>query len=122
MALTNGEAVQITLNVGNFSLLDAGDSPHRVSDGAGSLPTFLLLHLVSLVGQMALQQVVYLEVSVSAELRRRRILKEEKTKKQSDTNTKKQRPQVRTKGFFLWAALLGSQVHQTSGECSPEVA
>ncbi|KAI1242199.1 hypothetical protein IHE44_0005716 [Lamprotornis superbus] len=72
---------------------DAGDSPHRVSDGAGSLPTFLLLHLVSLVGQVALQQVAYLEVSVSAELRRRRILKEEKTKKQSGTSTKKQRPQ-----------------------------
>ncbi|NWY64878.1 CND1 protein, partial [Erithacus rubecula] len=72
---------------------DAGDSPQRVSDAAGSLPTFLLLHLVSLVGQVALQQVAYLEVSVSAELRRRRILKEEKTKKQSDTSTKKQRPQ-----------------------------
>ncbi|NXC54821.1 CND1 protein, partial [Aleadryas rufinucha] len=71
----------------------AGDSPSRVSDGAGSLPTFLLLHLVSLVGQVALQQVAYLEVSVSAELRRRRMLKEEKTKKQSDTSTKKQRPQ-----------------------------
>ncbi|NWH35205.1 CND1 protein, partial [Chloropsis hardwickii] len=71
----------------------AGDSPHRVSDGAGSLSTFLLLHLVSLVGQVALQQVAYLEVSVSAELRRRRLLKEEKTKKQSDTSTKKQRPQ-----------------------------
>ncbi|XP_068874947.1 condensin complex subunit 1 isoform X2 [Aphelocoma coerulescens] len=72
---------------------DAGDSPSRVSDGAGSLPTFLLLHLVSLVGQVALQQVAHLEVSVSAELRRRRMLKEEKTKKQSDTSTKKQRPQ-----------------------------
>ncbi|NXD90563.1 CND1 protein, partial [Chaetorhynchus papuensis] len=72
---------------------DAGDSPSRVSEGAGSLPTFLLLHLVSLVGQVALQQVAYLEVSVSAELRRRRMLKEEKTKKQSDTSTKKQRPQ-----------------------------
>ncbi|NXW72859.1 CND1 protein, partial [Hirundo rustica] len=72
---------------------DAGDSPHRVSDGAGSLPTFLLLHLVSLVGQVALQQVAYLEVSVSAELRRRRILKEEKTKKKSDASTRKQRAQ-----------------------------
>ncbi|NXY53962.1 CND1 protein, partial [Callaeas wilsoni] len=72
---------------------DAGDSPRRVSDGVGSLPTFLLLHLVSLVGQVALQQVAYLEVSVSAELRRRRILKEEKTKKQSDTSAKKQRAQ-----------------------------
>ncbi|XP_063250321.1 condensin complex subunit 1 isoform X2 [Prinia subflava] len=72
---------------------DAGDSPCRVSDGAGSLPTFLLLHLVSLVGQVALQQVAYLEVSVSAELRRRRILKEEKTKKKSDTSIRKQRAQ-----------------------------
>ncbi|XP_066031587.1 condensin complex subunit 1 isoform X2 [Chamaea fasciata] len=70
---------------------DAGDSPRRVSDGAGSLSTFLLLHLVSLVGQVALQQVAYLEVSVSAELRRRRMLKEEKTKKKSDTSTRKQR-------------------------------
>ncbi|XP_015481464.1 condensin complex subunit 1 isoform X2 [Parus major] len=72
---------------------DAGDAPCGVSDGAGSLPTFLLLHLVSLVGQVALQQVAYLEVSVSTELRRRRVLKEEKTKKQSDTSIKKQRAQ-----------------------------
>ncbi|NXU65498.1 CND1 protein, partial [Horornis vulcanius] len=72
---------------------DAGDSPCRVSDGAGSLSTFLLLHLVSLVGQVALQQVAYLEVSVSAELRRRRMLKEEKTKKKPDTSTRKQRAQ-----------------------------
>ncbi|XP_075620114.1 condensin complex subunit 1 isoform X1 [Balearica regulorum gibbericeps] len=73
---------------------DAGVSPSRVSDGATSLPTFLLMHLVSLVGQVALQQVAYLEVSVSAELRRRRILREEeKTKKHSDSSAKKQRPQ-----------------------------
>ncbi|NXE81666.1 CND1 protein, partial [Cochlearius cochlearius] len=73
---------------------DPGVSPSRVSDGASSLPTFLLMHLVSLVGQVALQQVVYLEVSVSAELRRRRILREdEKSKKRSDSSTKKQRPQ-----------------------------
>ncbi|NWU98702.1 CND1 protein, partial [Upupa epops] len=70
-----------------------GDSPSRASDGASSLPTFLLTHLVSLVGQVALQQVVYLEVSVSAELRRRRVLREEKTKKHSDGSTKKQRHQ-----------------------------
>uniref|UniRef100_A0A8C3JJ68 Condensin complex subunit 1 n=1 Tax=Calidris pygmaea TaxID=425635 RepID=A0A8C3JJ68_9CHAR len=73
---------------------DPGVSPSRVSDGASTLPTFLLMHLVSLVGQVALQQVAYLEVSVSAELRRRRILKEEEkaTKKHSDGSTKKQRP------------------------------
>ncbi|NXA05854.1 CND1 protein, partial [Sapayoa aenigma] len=72
---------------------DAGDSPSRDSDGAGSLPTFLSVHLVSLVGQVAMQQVAYLEVSVSAELRRRRILKEEKNKKHSDSSKKKQRSQ-----------------------------
>ncbi|NXL46487.1 CND1 protein, partial [Podilymbus podiceps] len=74
---------------------DPGVSPSRVSGGASSLPTFLLMHLVSLVGQVALQQVAYLEVSVSAELRRRRILREEekKTKKHSDSSVKKQRPQ-----------------------------
>ncbi|XP_047907518.2 condensin complex subunit 1 [Anser cygnoides] len=71
---------------------DQEASPSRVS-GASSLPTFLLMHLVSLVGQVALQQVAYLEVSVSAELRRRRILKEEqKTKKNFDSSTTKQRP------------------------------
>ncbi|NXS50185.1 CND1 protein, partial [Balaeniceps rex] len=77
----------------NFSPLDPGVSPSRVSDGA-SLPAFLLMHLVSLVGQVALQQVAYLEVSVSAELRRRRILREEeKSKKRSNSSVKKQRPQ-----------------------------
>ncbi|NXV72163.1 CND1 protein, partial [Atlantisia rogersi] len=70
---------------------DAGVSPSSVSDGASSLPTFLLLHLVSLVGQVALQQVVHLELSVSTELRRRRMLKEEqKTKKHDNSSVKKQ--------------------------------
>ncbi|NXC21208.1 CND1 protein, partial [Corythaeola cristata] len=72
---------------------DAEVSPSRGSDGAGSVPTFLLMHLVSLVGQVALRQVAYLEVSVSAELRRRRILTEEgKAKKPPGSSTKKQRP------------------------------
>lgn len=51
------------------------------------------------MGQVALRQVAHLEVSVSAELRRRRILREEeKTKKhkeRSDSSTIKKRPQVR---------------------------
>ncbi|NXJ65560.1 CND1 protein, partial [Rostratula benghalensis] len=69
-------------------------SPSKVSDDASSLPTFLLMHLVSLVGQVALQQVAHLEISVSAELRRRRILREEEkvTKKHSDKSMKEQRP------------------------------
>ncbi|OXB60497.1 hypothetical protein ASZ78_000788, partial [Callipepla squamata] len=74
---------------------ESGASPSKVSDGASSLPTFLLLHLVSLVGQVALRQVAHLEVSVSAELRRRRILREEQKTKQhkerSDSSMKKQR-------------------------------
>uniref|UniRef100_A0A803W583 Condensin complex subunit 1 n=1 Tax=Ficedula albicollis TaxID=59894 RepID=A0A803W583_FICAL len=95
---------------------DAGDSPHRVSDSAGSLPTFLLLHLVSLVGQVALQQVAYLEVSVSAELRRRRILKEEKTKKQSDTSTKKQRVQSTETTMEEELGLVGATADDTEAE------
>ncbi|NXY14960.1 CND1 protein, partial [Atrichornis clamosus] len=97
---------------------DAGDSPCRVSDGAGSLPTFLLTHLVSLVGQVALQQVAYLEVSVSAELRRHRILKEEKTKKQSDTSTKKQRPQSTGKETSMEEelGLVGATADDTEAE------
>ncbi|XP_029875885.1 condensin complex subunit 1 isoform X1 [Aquila chrysaetos chrysaetos] len=71
---------------------DPGVSPSRVSGGASSLPTFLLTHLVSLVGQVALQQVAHLEVSVSAELRRRRILREEeKTRKHSDSSMRQKR-------------------------------
>lgn len=99
-----GKRSRSTLNCSNFSPLDPGVSPSRVSDGASSLPTFLLMHLLSLVGQVALQQVAYLEVSVSAELRRRRILRdEEKAKKHSDSSTKKQRPQVRTERVFCFS-------------------
>uniref|UniRef100_A0A8C0EI38 Condensin complex subunit 1 n=1 Tax=Bubo bubo TaxID=30461 RepID=A0A8C0EI38_BUBBB len=76
------------LQVCSQQALDKLQEADRVSDGASSLPTFLLVHLVSLVGQVALQQVAYLEVSVSAELRRRRILREEKTKKSSGSSVK----------------------------------
>uniref|UniRef100_A0A8C3U5K6 Condensin complex subunit 1 n=1 Tax=Catharus ustulatus TaxID=91951 RepID=A0A8C3U5K6_CATUS len=75
------------LHVCSQQALEKVQEADEVSDGAGSLPTFLLLHLVSLVGQVALQQVAYLEVSVSAELRRRRILKEEKTKNTGNETT-----------------------------------
>ncbi|KAJ7418649.1 Condensin complex subunit 1 [Pitangus sulphuratus] len=73
---------------------DPRDSPSRDSAGAASLPTFMLVHLVSLVGQVAMQQVAHLEVSVSAELGRRRVLKEEKTKKRSDSSKQKRRSQT----------------------------
>uniref|UniRef100_A0A8B9RWE7 Condensin complex subunit 1 n=1 Tax=Accipiter nisus TaxID=211598 RepID=A0A8B9RWE7_9AVES len=61
-----------------------------VSGDASSLPTFLLTHLVSLVGQVALQQVAHLEVSVSAELQRRRILREEEKTKNESTRMHQQ--------------------------------
>ncbi|XP_027741015.1 condensin complex subunit 1 isoform X1 [Empidonax traillii] len=73
---------------------DPKDSPSRDTAGAASLPTFMLVHLVSLVGQVAVQQVAHLEVSVSAELGRRRVLREEKTKKRSDSSKQKQRSQT----------------------------
>ncbi|XP_073409040.1 condensin complex subunit 1 [Dendrobates tinctorius] len=47
------------------------------SQGEATFPAFLLTHLVSLAGDIALQLVVYLECTVSAELRRKRVLKEE---------------------------------------------
>ncbi|XP_075468792.1 condensin complex subunit 1 isoform X2 [Ascaphus truei] len=46
-------------------------------EGAPSMPAFLLTHLLSLAGDVVLQQVVHLERAVSVELRRRRVLKEE---------------------------------------------
>lgn len=96
MAVTGGGVEsKLILNCNHFSLLDQEASPSSVS-GASSLPTFLLMHLVSLVGQVALQQVAYLEVSVSAELRRRRILKEEQKTKKFDSSTTSQRSRVRT--------------------------
>ncbi|XP_051819614.1 condensin complex subunit 1 isoform X1 [Antechinus flavipes] len=60
------------------------------SKAAPTLPTFLLMNLLSLAGDVALQQLVHLEQAVSSELRRRRVLKEEqeeaKTKGQKEKN------------------------------------
>lgn len=44
---------------------------------APRLPTFLLMNLLSLAGDVALQQLVHLEQAVSGELGRRRVLREE---------------------------------------------
>ncbi|XP_075071952.1 condensin complex subunit 1 [Mixophyes fleayi] len=44
---------------------------------ASTVPAYLLTHLLSLAGDVALQLVIHLECTVSAELRRRRVLKEE---------------------------------------------
>ncbi|XP_036311348.1 condensin complex subunit 1 isoform X1 [Pipistrellus kuhlii] len=54
------------------------------------LPTFLLMNLLSLAGDVALQQLVHLEQAVSGELCRRRVLREErenKTKEPKEKNT-----------------------------------
>ncbi|XP_037016012.2 condensin complex subunit 1 isoform X1 [Artibeus jamaicensis] len=54
------------------------------------LSTFLLMNLLSLAGDVALQQLVHLEQAVSGELCRRRILREEqesKTKEPKEKNT-----------------------------------
>ncbi|XP_031239304.1 condensin complex subunit 1 isoform X2 [Mastomys coucha] len=48
---------------------------------APKLPTFLLMNLLSLAGDVALQQLVHLEQAVSGELGRRRVLREEQEHK-----------------------------------------
>lgn len=53
--------------------LEKGDS----KETAPKLPTFLLMNLLSLAGDVALQQLVHLEQAVSGELGRRRVLREE---------------------------------------------
>uniref|UniRef100_A0A8C4U7W2 Condensin complex subunit 1 n=1 Tax=Falco tinnunculus TaxID=100819 RepID=A0A8C4U7W2_FALTI len=83
-----GDICAHVLQMCSQQALEKLEEADGVSDGAGSLPTFMLMHLLSLVGQVALQQVQYLEVSVSTELRRRRCLREEKSKKHSDSSMK----------------------------------
>ncbi|NXF94040.1 CND1 protein, partial [Eubucco bourcierii] len=103
----------------NGQKADPGSSPSRASEDGSSLPTFLLTHLVSLVGQVAFQQVVHLEVAVSAELRRRRTLREEKakTKKRSIGSTRKQRPQSSENESTMEEELLvGASADDTEAE------
>lgn len=55
-----------------------------------TLPAFLLMNLLSLAGDVALQQLVHLEQAVSGELCRRRVLREEqehKTRNPKEKNT-----------------------------------
>ncbi|XP_068932976.1 condensin complex subunit 1, partial [Petaurus breviceps papuanus] len=74
--------------------LEQIQEPSTTEEGtkaAPKLPTFLLMNLLSLAGDVALQQLVHLEQAVSSELRRRRVLREEqeeaKTKGQKEKNT-----------------------------------
>lgn len=52
------------------------------------LPTFLLMNLLSLAGDVALQQLVHLEQAVSGELCRRRVLREEQEHKRKEPKEK----------------------------------
>uniref|UniRef100_A0A8C6Y588 Condensin complex subunit 1 n=1 Tax=Naja naja TaxID=35670 RepID=A0A8C6Y588_NAJNA len=55
------------------------------TDDSNMIDTILLTHLVSLAGDVALQQLVHLELSISNELRRRRVLGEERDTKEQRT-------------------------------------
>ncbi|KAJ8790884.1 hypothetical protein J1605_020978 [Eschrichtius robustus] len=64
-------------------------SPQEAPKDTPMLPTFLLMNLLSLAGDVALQQLVHLEQAVSGELCRRRVLREEqehKTKEPKEKN------------------------------------
>lgn len=52
------------------------------------LPTLLLMNLLSLAGDVALQQLVHLEQAVSGELCRRRLLREEQEHKTKEPKEK----------------------------------
>uniref|UniRef100_A0ABM5FR67 Condensin complex subunit 1 n=1 Tax=Pogona vitticeps TaxID=103695 RepID=A0ABM5FR67_9SAUR len=68
---------------------EPGSSPSETGGDSSTVDTVVLTHLVSLAGDVALQQLVHLELSVSNELRRRRILGEEQeAKEQAASKTK----------------------------------
>lgn len=79
-----------------FSLLSLSPPPGDTP----TLPTFLLMHLLSLAGDVALQQLVHLERAVSGELCRRRALREEQEQKTKDPKEKVNEVPVLL-GFFL---------------------
>ncbi|XP_042309788.1 condensin complex subunit 1 isoform X2 [Sceloporus undulatus] len=64
-------------------------SPCEVAGDSSTIDTTVLTHLVSLAGDVALQQLVHLELSVSNELRRRRLLGEEQEAKEHAATTTK---------------------------------
>ena len=60
----------------------------RPAEETPVLPTFLLMNLLSLAGDVALQQLVHLEQAVSGELCRRRVLREEQEHKRKEPKEK----------------------------------
>ncbi|KAK3602734.1 hypothetical protein CHS0354_017179 [Potamilus streckersoni] len=61
---------------------ESGDSMQAdgAGDGAKSCPSGLLVRLISIVGHVALKQVIHLDVAVFGELKRRRAFQEDKAK------------------------------------------
>ncbi|KAG8130240.1 hypothetical protein E2320_016803 [Naja naja] len=73
-----------------------GSSSNEATDDSNMIDTILLTHLVSLAGDVALQQLVHLELSISNELRRRRVLGEERDTKEQAASTVKVQNSKRT--------------------------
>lgn len=84
--------------------------PSAPEETVTMLPTFLLMNLLSLAGDVALQQLVHLEQAVSGELGRRRVLREEQEQRAKGPKEKVNmwlgasprfpRPQLRTLHFI----------------------
>lgn len=66
-----------------------GSSSDEATGDSSMIDIIMLTHLVSLAGDVALQQLVHLELSVSNELRRRRVLGEERDAKEKAASTVK---------------------------------
>ncbi|ETE61105.1 Condensin complex subunit 1, partial [Ophiophagus hannah] len=66
-----------------------GSSSNEATGDSNMIDIILLTHLVSLAGDVALQQLVHLELSISNELRRRRVLGEERDTKEQASSTVK---------------------------------
>lgn len=68
--------------------LEEKSDPQEAPQETPVLPTFLLMNLLSLAGDVALQQLVHLEQAVSGELCRRRVLREEQEHKRKEPKEK----------------------------------
>ncbi|KAG9471307.1 hypothetical protein GDO78_015246 [Eleutherodactylus coqui] len=86
---------------------------------AATVPAFLLAHLLSLAGDVALQLVVHLECTVSAELRRRRVLKEEQEAEKLGKN--KQRKSKANESMDEDLGLVGASADDTEAELIQQV-
>ncbi|XP_025023310.1 condensin complex subunit 1 [Python bivittatus] len=68
---------------------ESGSSSNEATGDSSTIDIIMLTHLVSLAGDVALQQLAHLELSVSNELRRRRVLGEEREAKEQAASTVK---------------------------------